>query len=507
MTSLWMQTADQIPKDHAAPPGDSQVVIVGAGLTGLALARMLVEAGVQTVVLEARSIGAVTTGNTTGKLSLLQGDVFSEVRAHTGDTVLRAYADANRAAQEWLRDAVDGEAGCAIRKDAVTWADTEEGLAALDREEAAMAAAEVPVERVTAGDLAQLGLPFTPQAAIRLRDQTQLHPMRVMEVLARAIRAGGTRIVEDCRVTSADVGSDGVVLQTARGAVRAGTVVLATGTPILDRGLYFAKLVPERSLVAAYAVPGSQRLPEGMFLSVDPVGHSLRVDEGVGGERVLIVGGGNHPTGRGGDTASLLSELDEWTSGNWPGARRVALWGAQDYSAVTRIPYAGPMPRSHGRVHAATGYRKWGMTNAVAAALRIAWHLEITGHRGGPGEEWMRTLADHHTGLADAADAVAANAGVAGHLAAGWARAEASRRHDAPPAEGEGRIVRSGVSPVAESTVDGVTCRVSGVCTHLGGVLSWNGVERSWDCPLHGSRFDAGGRRLEGPAVADLAEA
>ena len=507
MTSLWMQTADPIAKDDAPPPGEAQVVIVGAGLTGLALARMLVEAGVPTVVLEARSIGAVTTGNTTGKLSLLQGDVFSEVRAHTGDMVLRAYTDANRAAQEWLRTQVEGEPGCAVRKDAITWADSEEGLAALDREAAAMAAAKVPVERLAAGDMAQLGLPFTPSGAIRLRDQTQLHPMRVLDVLARTIRAGGTRIVEDCRVTAADVGSDGVVLQTSGGAVRAGTVVLATGTPILDRGLHFAKLVPERSLVAAYAVPDTHRLPDGMFLSVDRVSHSLRVDEGVDGERVLIVGGGNHLTGRGGDTRSLLTELDEWTAGGWPGSRRVALWAAQDYSAVTRIPYAGPIPRSHGLVHAATGYRKWGMTNAVAAALRIAWQLEVPGHRGGPGEEWMRTLADHHTGLADAADAVAANAEVAGHLAAGWARAGASRRHDAPPAEGEGRIVRSGISPVAESTVDGVTCRVSGVCTHLGGVLSWNGVERSWDCPLHGSRFDAGGRRLEGPAVADLAKA
>jgi len=52
--------------------------------------------------------------------------------------------------------------------------------------------------------------------------------------------------------------------------------------------------------------------------------------------------------------------------------------------------------------------------------------------------------------------------------------------------------------------VDGVTCTVSGVCTHLGGVLAWNDQERSWDCPLHGSRFDAAGRVLEGPAVDDL---
>ena len=67
--------------------------------------------------------------------------------------------------------------------------------------------------------------------------------------------------------------------------------------------------------------------------------------------------------------------------------------------------------------------------------------------------------------------------------------------------------MRSGMSPVAESMVDGASCRVSGVCTHLGGILSWNSAERSWDCPLHGSRFDALGHRLEGPAVADLAPA
>jgi Rieske Fe-S protein len=57
---------------------------------------------------------------------------------------------------------------------------------------------------------------------------------------------------------------------------------------------------------------------------------------------------------------------------------------------------------------------------------------------------------------------------------------------------------------VAVSTVDGTTCKVSAVCTHLGGILHWNDSERSWDCPLHGSRFDSNGKRLEGPATKDL---
>jgi Rieske Fe-S protein len=60
------------------------------------------------------------------------------------------------------------------------------------------------------------------------------------------------------------------------------------------------------------------------------------------------------------------------------------------------------------------------------------------------------------------------------------------------------------MEPTAVSTVDGTICRLSAVCTHLGGIVTWNSAERSWDCPLHGSRFDAQGRLLEGPAVEDL---
>jgi Rieske Fe-S protein len=38
----------------------------------------------------------------------------------------------------------------------------------------------------------------------------------------------------------------------------------------------------------------------------------------------------------------------------------------------------------------------------------------------------------------------------------------------------------------------------------LGCLLRFNGAERSWDCPCHGSRFDVDGSVLEGPAVRAL---
>ncbi len=72
-------------------------------------------------------------------------------------------------------------------------------------------------------------------------------------------------------------------------------------------------------------------------------------------------------------------------------------------------------------------------------------------------------------------------------------------------ANGEGDVGRVGVDPRPVGIADG--CAVRAICTHLGGTLRWNDAERSWDCPLHGSRFTEAGDVIEGPAVHPLAQA
>jgi nitrite reductase/ring-hydroxylating ferredoxin subunit len=338
-------------------------------------------------------------------------------------------------------------------------------------------------------------LPYPVYGAVRLADQAQLDPMDVLGGMVDDVIARGALLVENSRVREIHPGKVSRVV-TDKGAVSADRIVLATGTPIMDRGGYFARLEPLRSYASAFRVPGP--IPEGMYLSVDAPTRSVRSAPSTSGH-LLLTGGNGHVVGRRTPTSELVNDLSKWTQQHWPGAERTHVWSAQDYHSVHELPYAGPLSPTSSRVLVATGYDKWGMTNGVAAALALSSQI-LGGHT-----EWASAMKSWTTAeLTGALPAAKLNAEVGFALTGGWIKPMLSTAERLAPAEGFGRVERDGITPTAVCTVDGRTIRHSAVCTHLHGVVSWNDAERSWDCPLHGSRFAADGTVLEGPATQDL---
>jgi Rieske Fe-S protein len=235
-------------------------------------------------------------------------------------------------------------------------------------------------------------------------------------------------------------------------------------------------------------------------LTAETPGRSLRTYPSDAGE-LLIEGGNEHQVGREPSPRARLDELVDWTRRYFPGADVTHTWSGEDYQATNLMPFFGQMPRGGGKILFATGYNKWGMSNSIAAALAIA--AEVLGGN----LRWATTIHHRVTSPNGSFAAVTLNADTVKTMAEGWAKAETATPDTAAntvPGEGEGIIVRQGRKPVAVSTVDGVTCRVSAVCTHLRGILSWNDAEKTWDCPLHGSRFTAVGEVLQGPATERL---
>jgi len=490
MTSLWLDRTGTIPTDSFIDQARYDTVIVGGGLTGLTTALLLARSGQRVAVLEARTLAAVTTGNTTGKLSLLHGGQLSQLLAANSVDVAQAYVDANREGQQWMLRYCNEHHVPFQEHDAYTYAGTPGGEEQVRREYEACRTAGLDVTLET-----DTALPYPTWGAVRLADQAQFDPLDVVEALTRDVRAHGGHVVEGAFVTGIDKNAGGIETRTENGVIRSDRVVLATGTPILNRGGHFARLQPLRSYALAFTVPGT--VPHGMYLSIDSPTRSLRTSP-THGEEHLIVGGNGHVVGRQGSALARVRDLEAWTAEHFPNAVLTHSWSAQDYRSLDRAPYAGPITPGDDRIFVATGFNKWGMTNAVAASLALAGRL-LDGAMA-----WADTLYDRPVTIADAADAVQVNGSVGFEMAKDWVSQALRSRPDAPPAEGTGMVYREGVRPVGACTVGGVTNRVSAVCPHMHGVLSWNDDEASWDCPLHGSRFTHDGRRLEGPALSDL---
>ena len=460
MTSLWLDGSDPLPDDEL-PTGPVDDLVVGAGLSGLVTGLLLARAGRRVAVVEARHVGAVATGNTTAKLSLLQGTKLSSLLQHQTEKVARAYVEANTEGQQWLLRFCADHGVDVQHRLAATYAADESEISSVDDEYDAATRLGLPVSRVDSIDV-----PFPQHGAVILADQAQFDPMAVLTALAGQFREHGGTLHQGRRVRSVSVtGTPSVTLDDGT-TLRAANIVLATGAPILDRALYFARLEPKRSYALAFT---GVEAPDGMFLSAGSNGRSIR-DAPTADGRLLLVGGSGHSVGRTRSEHQHVEELRSWTATHFPGATETHSWSAQDYSPHDGVPLVGRLPRGRGRIYVATGFDKWGMTNGVAAGLAITG--EILGSR----PSWATTMSRRPLRPASAVQLAKINA-LVGVAAAGSV------------------VDRLGAER---------SCEVVGVCTHLGGLLHWNDAERTWDCPLHGSRFDQDGAVLEGPATRPL---
>ena len=487
-SSLWLATASGPPRAPLSRDLEVDVAVVGAGITGITTALLLKRGGASVAVLEAGRVCAGTTGYTTAKVSSLHGTVYSELVRTFGEDGARVYAQANEGGLGLIAELVAELAiDCDLRrKPNYTYATSPAGVRDVEREAEAARAAGLPV---TLTD--RLDLPFPVSAAVGLDEQAEFHPRKYVLALAEQVAADGSHVFEHTPVTGVDQGSPARV-QANGHTVTAGAVVVATGMPILDRGLYFARETPVRSYVVAVQAPWR---PRGMYISADEPTRSLRTHPVDGGELALI-GGESHKPGTG-DPARSYARLEQFAREHFEVGDIPYRWATQDYMPADGMPYVGRLWPFSDRILTATGFRKWGLANGTAAAMMLSDRVL------GRDNPWSRTFDSLRVKpLATIRGMVEEGAQDGFYFFADRVRKRGSA-DDVPP--GEGRVVGTGLSQAAVYRDEsGLMHRVSARCTHLGCIVSWNNAERSWDCPCHGSRFDVDGQVLQGPAVKPL---
>jgi nitrite reductase/ring-hydroxylating ferredoxin subunit len=164
---------------------------------------------------------------------------------------------------------------------------------------------------------------------------------------------------------------------------------------------------------------------------------------------------------------------------------------------VDSLGYIGRNPHDEHNVYIATGDSGNGMTHGVIAGMLISELIR----RGDHG--WAKLYDPSRIKPRTALDFAKENINVAAQYTDYLTAGDTGSADYLKP--GEGAVVRRGLKKIAAYRDEtGRLHEMTAVCPHLKCIVHWNRAEATWDCPCHGSRFDALGQVLNGPSVADL---
>jgi glycine/D-amino acid oxidase-like deaminating enzyme/nitrite reductase/ring-hydroxylating ferredoxin subunit len=507
--SYWEATTDEKALHPLRENAGCDVCIVGAGIAGLSVAYELGRTGQKVIVLDDGAVGRGMTGRTTAHIVNALDDRYYDLEKYHGEDGSRMAAQSHSAAIDWIERVVASEKiECDFQRlDGYLFEPPNESLKNLDKEFEACQRAGLDVEWADRAPIAD----FDTHRAIRFPRQAQFHPLKYLEGLAKAIERDGGRIYTGTKVEEA-VGGENARVTTSSGlTVTAKAIVVASNTPINDRYVIHTKQAPYTTYVVGLQVPRGHVTPALFWDTAERAGmendmgtvpyHYVRLANGQGadGGDVLIVGGEDHKTGQADDFEQRFQRLEDWARARWPKAGEVVFhWSGQVMEPVDGLGYIGRNPSDEDNVYVVTGDSGNGMTHGTIAAMLIPELIRRGDHA------WAKLYDPSRITMRTAPDFAKENVNVASQYVDYFTRGEAASAEELKP--GEGAVIRRGLKKIAVYRDDaGALHAMTAICPHLKCIVHWNRTETTWDCPCHGSRFDALGKVLNGPSVADLA--
>jgi glycine/D-amino acid oxidase-like deaminating enzyme len=478
----------------------ADVCVVGAGIAGLSVAYALAREGRSVVVLDDGAIGGGMTQRTTAHLTNAVDDRYFEIERMHGEQAARVVAQSHTAAIDRIEQtAADEEIDCDFeRVDGFLFVPPDASHEPLDRELAA--AHRAGLTQVEQLELQPLGVDFLDKC-LRFPRQGQFHPLKYLNGVADAVARRGGRIFCGTHAASIEGGKSARVETTSRHTVSAGCVVVATNTPVNDRVTIHTKQAPYSTYVVGLRIPATGANHALYWDTLDPY-HYVRYQRYADGYELLIVGGEDHKSGQAHDGADRFARLECWARAHFPLAEGVDLrWSGQVMEPVDGIAFIGRNPGDADNVYIATGDSGMGMTHGTIAGILLT---DLIVGRQSP---WAALYDPSRKMVHGAVEYAKENVNVAAQYLKDYA--SAGERGSADEiAPGEGAILRRGLTKIAAfRDLDGTLHELSAACPHLGCVVSFDAVEKTWNCPCHGSRFDCHGHVIVGPANRGLAPA
>ena len=275
-------------------------------------------------------------------------------------------------------------------------------------------------------------------------------------------------------------------------------VVIASHYPFINfPGLYFSKMYQVTSYVIG--VETEKKLFDGMYINTTQPTFSFRTAR-YNDKKILIIAGGNHKTGYSPESEELYGYnlLEKKAKELYPDCNIIYKWNTRDCISLDKVPYIGEFSEFYPNMYVATGFNKWGMTSSNVAANIIT--DSILGQENKFKKIYEATRLKpikNHKELQNMINQVFKSF-VTNRIKIPKEDIDAIKNDN-------GAIIKiDGNSVGIYKDKNGKIFAINPTCTHLGCLLTWNNIDKTWDCPCHGSRFDHTGKNIYDPAFKDL---
>ncbi|MEN8076109.1 FAD-dependent oxidoreductase [Clostridioides difficile] len=478
MKSIWSESCKFDKREELNGDIKTDILIIGAGIAGILVGYFLKKSGREVVLIDKSEIASGNTRNTTAKITSQHDLIYNKLIEEFGEKKAKQYAKANELAIKKYKEIIRE------RKIECDFEEVPAYIYSLNDTE--LIKKEVDAAKklgIEAEFVENINIPLDIKGAVKFNNQGQFNPLKFLEDISKELV-----IYENTRAVKIEEN----LVSTDKGNIVANNIVIATHYPIMNApGYYFMKMHQERSYVIA--LENADNI-EGMYIDYDKQGYSFRSYKGL-----LLLGGISQRTGENEEGGSY-DKLRGFAKEIYPKAREKYYWSAQDCMTIDGIPYIGKYSESTPNIYVATGFNKWGMTNAMVSAMIIS--DLILGKENDFSEIFSPNRFDLSLSISNIAkDLVETTKNfIAQKIYIPSSEIENIKNGHAGVVEYNGQKV--GVYKNKE----GKEFIVSTKCPHLGCELHWNADELTWDCPCHGSRFNYKGKLIDSPSVKDIIE-
>ena len=495
MNSFWIDSLNKnLNYNKLNNDIETDVCIIGGGIFGITCAYYLCKLGYRVTLLEKYKIGEKATGHSTAKITSQHGLFYDYLINSYGKKFAKDYLLANEEAIDNIKNIIDNEKiSCDFEfQNNYIYTTKKEELSSIKKEISAVESLGFQnCEFVT-----KTGLPFKIEGAICFKNQAQFNPLKYIADLCKSITSNDGNIFTNTTVFDVRQENNYHITYTDTNKVKSKYVIMANHYPFINfPGFYFTKMYQSTSYVIA--VDTKKKLFNGMYINYKNPIVSYRTAN-LNGRKILLIAGCDHKTGQPTCYKDSYGLLEEEAKKYYPDCEILCKWNTRDCISLDKIPYVGQYSNLMPNMFVGTGFKKWGFTTSNVAANIIVDTISNKSNQykylfDSTRLKPLKNIDEMKNIIVQSTNSLFID------------KLKKSKVNFNEIENNSGAIIEVNNEKVGiYKSTDGKIYAVKPICTHLGCLLSWNDVDKTWDCPCHGSRFDYSGKNIYDPAYKDL---